>query len=149
MPSLTRRSLLAVSALALAFTMSACMAGASSSNDGGAPQAHVGELAGAGPYQQFIIKYRDGSAPARDEASVKTRLSQTATGSGLKSGNGAVRLEHKLRLSVAADVFRADRPLSKPEAQKLMQAFAADPDVEYIEVDGIVTTMPVGTSPIR
>lgn len=149
MSSPFRRSVLAVSAAALALAMSACMASANSNGDGGAPKAHVGELSGTGPYQQFIVKYRDGSAPAREEASVKTRLTSTAGSSGLKSGGGAVRLEHKLRLSVAADVFRADRPLSKVEAQRLMQAFAADPDVEYIEIDGVVSIMPVGGGPDR
>ena len=140
MASRFRRLLLSTAAAVLSLGMTACMA---------AGPAHVGELQGDGPYQQFIVKYRDGSAPASQEASVKARLDRTAGSSGLKSGAGAVRLEHKLRLSVAADVFRADRPLSKAEAQKLMQAFAADPDVEYIEIDGIVTTMPVGTGEIR
>ncbi|KRA14456.1 MULTISPECIES: hypothetical protein [unclassified Lysobacter] len=146
MSSPFRRSVLAVSAAALALAMSACMASAPSNGDGGAPKAHVGELQGNGPYQQFIVKYRDGSVPAREQDSVKARFASTAGNSGLKSGGGAIKLEHKLRLSVAADVFRADRPLSKAEAQKLMQTFAADPDVEYIEIDGVVSIMPIGGS---
>jgi serine protease len=30
-----------------------------------------------------------------------------------------------------------------------MQAFAADPDVEYIEIDGVVSIMPVGGGEVR
>ena len=140
MVSHQRRFLLATATAVLSLAMTACMA---------AGPAKVGGLQGEGPYQQFIVKYRDGSAPAREEASVQARLDRTVGASGLKNGGRAVALERKLRLSVAADVFRADRPLSKVEAQRLMQAFAADPDVEYIEIDGVVTTMPVGGSPVR
>ena len=140
MASHYRRFLLSTAAAVLSLAMTACLA---------AGPAKVGELQGDGPYQQFIVKYREGSAPAREEASVQARLDRTVGASGLKSGAKAVALERKLRLSVDADVFRADRPLSKAEARQLMQSFAADPDVEYIEIDGIMKIMPVGGGLIR
>lgn len=130
-----RRLLLATAAAVLSLGMTACMASG---------PAKVAPLSGEGPFQQFIVKYKDGTAPAQESA-VQARLDRTAAGSGLRH----VKLEKKLRLAVSADVFRADRPLSKAEAEKLMQAFGADPDVEYIEIDGVVKIMPVGGGEIR
>ncbi|RDZ26856.1 hypothetical protein [Lysobacter silvisoli] len=135
----TRRLLLATAAALLSLAVTACMASG---------PAKVAPLSGEGPYQQFIVKYKDGTAPAQESA-VQARLDRTAAGSGLKSGGAPLKLEKKLRLSVSADVFRADRALSKAEAEKLMRAFGADPDVEYIEIDGIMKIMPVGGSEIR
>lgn len=107
----------------------------------GASPAQVGDLPGAGPYQQFIVKYRDGSEPQNNEAAVQARLDATVARSGLAGAgqSDAVKLRWQRRLAVAADVFKADRPLDRAEAARLMQQFAADADVEYIEVDGIVT----------
>ncbi|MFD0739914.1 hypothetical protein ACFQZQ_11575 [Lysobacter koreensis] len=103
--------------------------------------AQLGELAGDGPFQQFIVKYRDGSEPQLDEAAVQPRLDATAAGSslgGVEAGR-ALALRWQRRLAVAADVVRAERPLDRAEAARLMQQFAVDPAVEYVEVDGIVS----------
>ena len=139
MAKTARRLLLASSAAFLLLTVTACMA---------AGPAKVAPLSGSGPFQQFIVKYKDGTAPAVESA-VQARLDRTVAGSGLKSAGAPVKLNKQLRLSVGADVFRADRSLSKAEAEKLMQAFGADPDVEYIEIDGIMKIMPVTGGEIR
>lgn len=122
-------------ALLLSVGMTAGMAAS------GASPAQVGNLPGAGPYQQFIVKYREGSEPQSNEDAVQARLDATAVRSAVAGAGagGTIRLAWQRRLSVAADVFKAERPLDRVEAARLMQQFAADPAVEYIEVDGIVT----------
>ncbi|RNF84130.1 hypothetical protein EER27_06905 [Lysobacter psychrotolerans] len=108
--------------------------GDSGSGGSGESTAIVGTLNGDGPFQQFIVKYRGASAPGRDSAQVPARLAATAPSQGLA---------WQRRLGVEADVFRTARPLDRAQAQALMQRFAADPDVEYIEADGVVTHQPV------
>ena len=49
-----------------------------------------------------------------------------------------------------ADLFTVDRPLDRAEASALMQAFADDADVEYIEVDAMMGLVPAPPSvPLR
>ncbi|UHQ24328.1 hypothetical protein LVB77_06430 [Lysobacter sp. 5GHs7-4] len=139
MAKTSRRFLLGTAAALLSLVVTACMASG---------PAKVAPLTGEGPFQQFIVKYKDGTAPAVESA-VQARLDRTAAGSGLKSAGTPVKLNKQLRLSVGAEVFRADRALSKSEAETLMRAFGADPDVEYIEIDGIMKIMPVTGSDIR
>lgn len=103
------------------------------------------ELARAEPFAQFIVKYRAGSTPAGDQFDVPERLQATLDGSGLASPHGSevpLQLHWLRRMSGEADVFRVSRPLDRQAAAQLLRAFASDPDVEYIEVDGIVTIQP-------
>ena len=46
-----------------------------------------------------------------------------------------VAVAHHLRLAVGADVVRTDRKLDSARAERLMRRLAANPDVEYVEVD--------------
>ncbi|MCD9028948.1 hypothetical protein LDO26_12095 [Luteimonas sp. BDR2-5] len=84
-----------------------------------------------GPYQRFIVKYRGDSAPGRDPQSVQPRLTRAADGL-----DGGVRLQWLRRMGVQADVFQSSAPLDREQAQHLLDTLAADPDVEYVEVDG-------------
>lgn len=128
-------------AATLCLWMTACMAA-----KGNAGDTKVGELPGQGPYAQFIVKYRAGSAPAMDTVAVQERLQATAALSGLHAGGTAsepLRLAWLRRMSVDADIIKAGRPLDRTEAASLMRAFAADEDVEYIEVDAMMTIQPM------
>jgi serine protease len=104
------------------------------------------EPAGAGPFQRFIVRYRDGSDPARAQGQVPARLARTAAAAKLSP---APVLRWQRRLAVQADVFVVDRPLDRDEAATLMHAFAADPDVEYIEVDQMMGIGPQPQAPMR
>ena len=83
-------------------------------------------------FQRFIVKYRADTAPGRDVEVARERLATMQAQSG-------VPLEWLRRLGVDADVIRAGRPLDRAEATALMDRFSADPEVEYIEVDGVMT----------
>ena len=119
----TRRSALTVATL-LALAAPAAFAG----------QVNLSGLADGGA-DQFIVRYKSGSAERADVAQAKAAFGRmTAAGVGGK----AVGLAHKRRLAVGADVILANRKLDRVEAESLMRQIAADPNVEYVEVDAIM-----------
>ncbi|MBU8975389.1 S8 family serine peptidase [Lysobacter sp. MMG2] len=84
---------------------------------------------------RFIVKYKDGSAERANVATLQSALSTAAASS---TGRGkALGLKHLRRIATGADVVRADRKLDRVEAESLMRQIAADPNVEYVEVDKI------------
>ena len=116
---------------------------ATATGEGGPAEA---SLAGEGPWQRFIVRYRDGSAAAADETKVQAQLDRAAADSGIAP---TTQLRWQRRLSVKADLFVSDRPLDRAEAARLMQVLDADPEVEYVEVDqlmGIGPVKPPGSS---
>ncbi len=137
----------------LLVAVTACMAAPETTNDGppsptaqeearplSAATAQVGEISGQGPFIQFIVKYRENSPTFGNQAGVQARANAAAANSGLTgSTQQPLKLIWQRRLGVGADVLKAERALDRAETQQLMQAFASDPDVEYIEIDGIVT----------
>jgi len=112
----------------------------------GNPPMPAPELSGDGPFQRFIVRYRDGSAPARDQAQVPARLARTAASAKVSP---TPELRWQRRLAIQADVFTVDRPLDRGAAAALMQAFAADPEVDYVEVDRMMGIGPQPQVPMR
>ncbi|MEO6169612.1 MAG: hypothetical protein ABIO84_01530 [Lysobacter sp.] len=96
------------------------------------PSGHFDRLPADSQFQRFIVKYRADTPPGRDPASARERLA------GVQSASG-IPLEWLRRLGVDADVFKAAQPLDRQAAAALMERFSADPDVEYIEVDSVLT----------
>lgn len=95
----------------------------------------------AAQYDRFIIKYREGTAQAADKSTIQRVLNE-ATGRAapqLKNAKAAsaiplsVRYGH--RLGVGADVIHTSQRLTKADADTLMHELAANPDVEYVEID--------------
>jgi serine protease len=87
--------------------------------------------AGAKPpadYDQFIVKFRDGTAAHADAARRQQRLDAAAHAQGLKVGQ-------LRRLAVGADVVRTDRVLDAAGVRDFIARLRADPRVEYAEVD--------------
>jgi serine protease len=80
-------------------------------------------------FDQFIVKYRDGTAPA-------TRKAGLANAS--RGVSKAVSVGRLRSLAIGGDVVRASRALDRAEAETLMRQIAADPTVEYVEVDLLV-----------
>ncbi len=94
-------------------------------------------------FDQFIVKYRDGSIERRDvnalnrglERAEQTLRTETAVRGFAKAGRADVKVRHHRRMSLGADVVRTGRRLDRGEAEALMRQIAADPNVEYVEVD--------------
>lgn len=129
-----RPSAIAMSALLLGSVHLAACAAQTGAN-AMPPATNVSESS-AGQHR-FIVKYREGSAPARSADAAKARLDAMPVVEG-------VELQWQRRLGVQADLFFTSRPLEAGEAEALLQHFRADPDVEYIEPDGRM-----GIDPIR
>jgi len=79
-------------------------------------------------YDQFIVKFKDGTAAKNDKAQRQLRLDAAGAAQGLHIGQ-------LRRLAVGADVIRTDRPLHPNEIKALLGRLKADPRVEYAEVD--------------
>lgn len=103
-----------------------------------AADAGVANLATLQPGQstdRFIVKYREGTAPQVNMAKVQSSLDRAATAA--RTGN-ALGLHQVRRIATGADVIRTDRKLDRVEAAALMRQIAADPNVEYVEVDQLL-----------
>ncbi|WP_242104717.1 S8 family serine peptidase [Lysobacter sp. M2-1] len=100
----------------------------------GGERINLGGLANATQFDRFIVKYREGTAeranPGAAAASLKSAGRAVAATQGRALGVGYLR-----RMAVGADVVRADRKLDRVEAEALMRQIAANPNVEYVEID--------------
>jgi hypothetical protein len=101
---------------------------------------------GDGPFQRFIVQYRADSAAGRSSAEAAARLARTVEAAKLSP---APTSTWQRRLAVGADVFSLDRAVDADTAAALMQAFRADPDVDYIEVDRMMGIGPQPRMPMR
>ncbi|MFC5578285.1 S8 family peptidase [Lysobacter niabensis] len=77
-------------------------------------------------FDRFIVKYRAGTSVAAQQ----TSLDRAAGGNAKALAVGRLR-----SLSVGGEVVQASRGLGRSEAESLMRQIAADPNVEYVEVD--------------
>ena len=94
-------------------------------------------LQSAPTHQRFIVKYRDGSAPVANTTALASSLKTAAAGIAGSQGR-ALGLQQVRRLAVGSTVVRTDRALDQAESELLMRKLAADPNVEYVEVDQIM-----------
>jgi serine protease len=122
---LQRRALAAATLLALAAPLAAAQA---------VERLDLAGLQSAEQHDRFIVKYRDGSAAQAQPASINAALG-TVAGRLAVGGGKQLRLEHLRRTAVGADVVRTSRKLDRADAESVMRQLAADPDVEYVEVD--------------
>lgn len=85
-------------------------------------------------FDEFIVKYRDGSTQRANRTSLQQSVS-TAVNRALPASKsqGAMRVTLGRRLAVGADVFATSRKLDRVESEALMRQIAADPNVEYVE----------------
>ncbi|WP_363796262.1 S8 family serine peptidase [Lysobacter firmicutimachus] len=100
-----------------------------------AERVNLSGLQTAAKFDRFIVKYRDGSVERSSTANVQRALSTAASASGAKAKGAALGLKHLRRTAIGADVVRADRALDRAEAESLMRQIAADPNVDFVEVD--------------
>lgn len=95
---------------------------------------NLGGLQSAPTHDRFIVKYRDGSAARASTAAVDSALRSSAARIAVGGGE-QLRVEHLRRMTHGADVVRTSRKLDRADAESLMRQIAADPDVEFVEVD--------------
>ncbi len=94
-------------------------------------------LASAPTHQRFIVKYREGAADVANPTALASSLKAAAA--SVPSAQGRALGLQKLRtLAIGPTVVKADRPLDAAESELLMRRLAADPNVEYVEVDQLM-----------
>lgn len=101
---------------------------------------HAGdvELSGlqsADQHDRFIVKYRDGSQASNSTAMLRGSLDAAARAT---RSDRSLKVEHLRRMATGAEVVRTNRKLDRVEARVLMEQLAADPNVEYVEVDQLL-----------
>ncbi|QWP78845.1 S8 family serine peptidase [Lysobacter sp. K5869] len=122
--------LAAATALALAALAAPAFAG----------EAHLGALKAGGSYSRFIVKYKNDSAAASGGAALSRSLDTAAARVALPAAAKGARVGlHQVRrmLVPGASVIASDRALGRDEAEAMMRQIAADPNVQYVQIDGI------------
>lgn len=114
-----------------------------------APQrVQLAGLASAKQFDRFIVKFRAGSAPATNASARQRALDAAAIRARARIGDTDSRthgsqaptwlLNHVRRMSLGADVIGTTRKLDREQTRILLQQIAADPDVQYVEIDRIL-----------
>jgi serine protease len=141
-----RRPSRALLAAALLLSLPAFAAAPASSP---APRIDLRALATAKSFDRFIVKFRDGSGPQRSPATIDAMLGRAADRAksqfqserrarGLAAPAQSWQLRNLRRLGVGADVFVASEKLDAGRVRLLLTQLAADPDVEYVEIDQVL-----------
>jgi serine protease len=86
---------------------------------------------------RFIIKYKDGTAESGSTTAVQSRLDRLA-------GSFPSKAHYSRRMGRGSNVVTTERKLKGSEAKAFMRAIASDPNVEFVELD---TVMTLGSSP--
>ena len=83
-------------------------------------------------FDRFIVKYRAGTTAAAQQ----DNLARAA-----KANAKALSVSRMRSLSVGGEVVETNRALDRVEAEGLMRQIAADPNVEYVEVDRMMKAL--------
>ena len=105
---------------------------------------------------RFIVKYRNGSAervqPAARQRSLDAATDRARPGMGAQiiglKGSAALRVSTLRETANGKHVIKASQRLSRSEAETLMRAIAADPNVESIAVDAIMRPAAMPNDPV-
>ena len=84
---------------------------------------------------RFIIKYREGSAQRTSAAALNRSLNAAANSTLHGQALGLKKLR---RTATGAEVLVTGKKLGRSDAEALMRQLAADPNVEYVEVDQLM-----------
>lgn len=109
-------------------------------------RAHTGwtPLAAAGAqrapaqtrFDRFIVQYRPGAASATSQARVVDHAAAAVSRAGLKAAGGkTLRMRAVRRTAAGSQVLASSRPLDGAETSRLLAAFAADPQVAWVQPD--------------
>ncbi|MGH8051564.1 MAG: S8 family serine peptidase, partial [Arenimonas sp.] len=112
-----------------------------------APRVLLGALQSDTQFDRFIVKYRAGTPEAANVTNVQKTLNDASVRahqliqsarvqSGVKSKSAKpLAMAHFRRMTQGADVITASEKLDRAGATILMRQIAANPNVEYVEVD--------------
>ncbi|TCZ83416.1 protease [Lysobacter sp. N42] len=101
--------------------------------DAQAGQVNLAGLQSQPTHDRFIVKYKNGTTAAASATEMQKSLNAAAARAGKSVG-----LQRMRRLGTGADLVRAARKMDRVEAEGFMRQLAADPNVEYVEVDRLL-----------
>jgi serine protease len=143
-------------ATALALASPALLAAGSNST----ARVNMGAIGTDTQFDRFIVKYREGTPEAKSATTLQRALNDASVSTnqliqadrlqkGLKSApTKPLSVGHVRRMSLGADVIASSQKLDRTGAATLMRQIAANPNVEYVEIDAILrpTLTPNDTS---
>lgn len=132
--SLYRKGIVAACLVALGMGSSAAQTGSRDglAPPGGSARIEIGDK--SEEVTRFIVRYRDGSA-TRNARAFDAELARVGAELGRE-------VRHVRELATGADLVEiSGRPVSGRAAVAVMEAFAKNPDVEYIEPDARMTLL--------
>ena len=113
------------------------------------PRVDLSAIQSGTQFDRFIVKYKDGTPEASSQAALSRSLQSAAVGanqlvqaSRLQRGEaGAGKplvANHVRRMALGADVVATSQKLGRADAETLMRQIAANPNVEYVQIDRIM-----------
>ncbi|WP_045729189.1 S8 family peptidase [Xanthomonas sp. GPE 39] len=138
-----RMNLIAVAMLTMSLTASAALA-ASAVSTLPVKQPSKPAPADALTSNRILVRYKAGTAAVFDRSSKLSAVQAAVTRASLGGRNGiasmaasSVHAEYVRTLGVGADLIRLSGRLSKSDVEKVVAEIAADPSVQYAEVDAM------------
>ena len=115
-----------------------------------APRVDLSAIASDTQFDRFIVKYKDGTPEASSPAALNRSLQAASVNAnqlvqaarlqkaGRASPDKPLAASHVRRMSLGADVVASSQKLSAAEAETLMRQIAANPNVEYVQIDRVM-----------
>lgn len=103
-------------------------------------KAQTERLAHQESYDQFIVRYKEGTATASSDNLLRSSIDRAAARLSNALGK-PVSASKVRRMSGSSDVIRTSRLLDRVEAAMLMRQFAEDPDVVHVEPDLTISAL--------
>ncbi|GGA87545.1 extracellular protease [Arenimonas soli] len=115
-----------------------------------APRVDLSAIASDTQFDRFIVKYKAGTPEASNPAELSRALQVASVNANQlvqaarlqKAGRAApgkpLAASHVRRMSLGADVVASSQKLNAAEAETLMRQIAANPNVEYVQIDRVM-----------
>ena len=111
-----------------------------------APRVDLSAIQSGTQFDRFIVKYKQGTPEAASQAALSRALQSAAVGAnqlvqasrlqrGEASANKPLVARHLRRMALGADVVATSQKLGRADAETLMRQIAANPNVEYVQID--------------
>ncbi|MAL02790.1 MAG: peptidase S8 [Arenimonas sp.] len=114
-----------------------------------AAQVQTAGLEPGKQFDRFIVKYKENAPEAQNPAALRRSLDVAAIGAnqmiqanrvqrGDARATKPLAARHLRRMSLGADVISTTQKLGAADAEALMQQIAANPNVEFVQVDRLL-----------
>ena len=138
------RGLVVATTLALS-----AQAGFAATGPAPAPRVDLSAINSDTQFDRFIVKYRDGSQESSSPAALQRALETASAGAnqmiqsnriqrGESNASKPLATRHLRRMAIGAEVITTSQKLGRTDAEALMRQIAANPNVEYVQIDRVM-----------